>query len=178
MKTCAYCGAANLDEALTCSGCGTSPIQSGSLEPKEVNGNAVAHPEEEESESLLCPSCLEPNRSGAAFCLQCGGIIGASSGLAPLEAGFTRGHGNPRALDSHPKPIILIVVWVIFYPAILMNLRFIRMLVEDGYGRLPAALGIVVLGALIALCVYVLYWNTRNYLKRTQEIEPSGPADE
>jgi hypothetical protein len=115
---------------------------------------------------------LKPNRLTAGFCENCGGIIGATSGLAPLEAAWNRGHGNPRALDTHPKPIILIVVWLIFCPSMVGSLVVIGSLMSTRQLHSVAALSIICLLAWIGLCAYVLVWNTRNYYRRTQAPPP------
>jgi len=137
----------------------------------------AAIPADDEPQKALCPSCLEPNRLSAGFCDNCGGIIGATSGLAPLEAAWTKGHGNPRALDTHPKPIILIVVWLIFCPSMVASLRVITWLMGSRQMQGAAALFIILLTAWVGLCAYVLVWNTRNYYRRTQ-VAPPAEGDE
>ena len=173
MKTCSYCGHENPDEAAGCSGCGALPVVPRMTEPRLDPMPLAAFPAEDEPQKALCPSCLEPNRQSAGFCENCGGIIGATSGLAPLEAAWNKGHGNPRSLDTHPRPIILIVVWLLFCPSMVWSLLGIASLMSSRQMQVVAAFFIIVLMAWVGLCAYVLVWNTRNYYRRTRASAPA-----
>jgi len=123
----------------------------------EINNNSNTTPEGEEK--LLCCCCMSPNESSAYFCANCGAPLGWFSTLGPFESAFSEGYIVRRATENPHSPIILIGVWLIFFP-----------LITIGFGLISPGIDLSICnpllgGILILISVAILYKITRNYYK-------------
>jgi hypothetical protein len=77
MKLCDYCGRENVDDAVSCTGCGTQKFRCPKQEPIGVpSADAPAQSDEPEPDDLasrkLCDYCGRENAPDAARCYECG----------------------------------------------------------------------------------------------------------
>ena len=172
MKICAYCGR-DCEESLThCSECGTAEF----VVRKEKSLPVPAVPEREfpdvepdvapEEESLLCPSCLFPNRTEVTWCKRCGAPIGLTTAIVPTDAAHSVGFVYRGAVRGRPKPVVLFGVWLLFFPGWVANVFILYWIFtggsHDGHGL--GTIWLAIIG--IAISSTMLYRVTRNYFTR------------
>lgn len=176
MKKCAYCGHENADEATQCQQCGTgefvvpappSPAPRQKLDRvPEVPGPELHMHMLPEEESVLCTSCLLPNRPETTWCTRCGAPIASTTAIVPTDAIASLGRVFRGALRPHPTVPILLGVWLLFFPGFIMNisvllgmpLAFMRRTV----GLLAFCIACWLALAGIVICSIMLYRVTRN----------------
>lgn len=176
MKPCAYCGRDNEDNATHCRECGNAEFvvltaPSSATQPEMAQRMSIPDPEPDVSptgESALCTSCLFPNVPGTAFCKRCGAPVGFISTIGPLEHIYAEGHAYRQAVEGRPKPIILIGIWLLFFPSLLVCLRLMFS------GGKAAPLFILIFGGMAWICIMMLYRATKNYMKPRQEARDKG----
>jgi hypothetical protein len=115
------------------------------------------------NESIICPSCQAVNRRFEAFCRQCGAPIGATATLDPLNVIRAETQLYDKVLESRPKLIVVIGVWLLFFPILLVCLPgAIFLLIEhsSAIGFVAFWFGII----LSVVAVVMLYRTTKNYL--------------
>lgn len=171
MKSCAYCGRENPDEAKHCRECGTAEftVPSSPSVPAEPKIEAVAtvpDPEPDVSlddESVLCMSCLFPNRPEATWCKRCGAAIGPTTSLVPTDAIRMLGQFYRGAVHGRPKPLVLAGVWVLFLPGLVANSIVIFSVLDGAIGGGTGVIGFWLALGGGAICYTMLYRVTRNY---------------
>ncbi len=118
-----------------------------------------------ENEIIACMSCLAPNDEFADFCEKCGTPLSTSSTLDPLKVIRTEGFVVGKATTiQRPKFIILLGIWVLFFPTLLPSI--FMAISQVMYGAEFA--GFVFFWAAVAWSVFVsvvLYRVTKNYFK-------------
>ena len=68
----------------------------------------------ENSEKLLCPSCMAENLAVVDFCEKCGSPIGQFVNLDPLKRIYSQGWLYRRAASGRMLPFALLGMWIIF----------------------------------------------------------------
>lgn len=116
-----------------------------------------------EKETVVCVSCLAPNDAENDFCDECGTPISTTSTLDPLKT--IRSEGvlfDKAATTSKPKFIILLGIWILFFPALLAGafLLFTTVIMGAGFGGF---LSFWISVGLILMSLIILYRVTRNY---------------
>jgi ribosomal protein L40E len=184
MKSCAYCGRANEDDAMRCRECGTAqfvlPASPGTSSQGQSERVAeVQDPECDvpaDDEAALCTNCLFPNLPDASLCKRCGASMSYASIVGPLDAALASGFMWRGAVRGRPKPFVLVSVWVLFFPSLLWNLLVALSILTVGMTG-PASLAMLwfALG-FAAVAFMMLYQVTRNYLTipRRHLDEPFG----
>lgn len=125
--------------------------------------------------AITCPSCQAFNKPFAAFCEQCRTPLGATATLDPMNVIQAEGHLFRRALEGRPKLIVLLGVWVIFFPTLAVSgfsavsLIIVRRGPSD-FVFFWVSIGLAFLSALI------LYRITLNYL--TLPLRRADPDEE
>ncbi len=113
----------------------------------------------------LCPSCLQGVSYADSLCPHCGAPVSGTSGMAPWERTLAEGFIYRSAVAKPTKPIVLIGVWVIFFPSLVFN--GLLMMHEAKGGTMETGyLLFSLFGAIIS--VAALYQTTLNYFKRSQ----------
>lgn len=162
MKSCDYCGRDNRDDATHCQECGTNRFvvsKAPAMPPRKV---ARPDPDPDvppDGESQLCVSCLFPNLKMASVCKRCGVSLSAISTIGPLEQAYAEGHAFRQAVEGRPKFVVLVGIWLLFFPVFLLAL--VLMFTPGAGGLAPFFLG----GALALFCLVMLYRSTRNFFK-------------
>src|SRR5690349_742952 len=123
-----------------------------------------------------CMSCSALNNESAGFCEKCGSPIGAVSTLDPMGAIQAEGLMMQKALVGRPKFVVLVGIWVMFFPAALISgFAAIGLLTNiDGFGSFFFFLASTALTIVFSSFVYRV---TKNYLTipAPKEIEESRP---
>lgn len=114
-------------------------------------------------ELIACPSCLALIGRSEAFCHACGAPVGMTATLDPINSIRSQGFLISRALEGRPKPITLIGLWLLNFPA----------LVGGVFGaiylslHLDAFSGFIFFWFMIGIAVIsfaILYRVTKNYV--------------
>jgi hypothetical protein len=172
MKNCAYCGRENADETTHCRECGTSefvvsaPLTSPAQDSVEMVSE-VPEPEPEvppDGESALCTYCVFPNLPEVPWCKRCGASINYSSIVGPTDAAWASGFMWRGALRGHPKPFVIISVWILFLPKLLWDVGLIWLVLASGVRSLSAFATLWVGIFFSAIAIAMLYRVTKNYL--------------
>jgi hypothetical protein len=172
MKSCAYCGRENEDDAVRCRECGTaqfvlpaSPAASSQKQTEPVaEAPELESDESVEGEAALCTYCVFPNSPEAAWCKRCGASMSYASIVGPLDVAVASGFMWRGAVRGRPKPFVLISVWVLFFPKLVLNLLAALSVLVVGFAG-PWSLALFWLAlAFAAVAFMMLYQVTRNYL--------------
>jgi hypothetical protein len=175
LKNCSYCGRENQDSASQCWECGTE-FQTAKEEfaspPKKAEAFEVfPDPEPDVSpaeEIALCISCLFPNSPEAAWCKRCGAAISPTVTITMPDAALTVGCVYRNAVRGHPKPFVLMGVWLLFFPTLVFSLLAMLSALADRTNGLAAFFTFwVSVYHILVSCVllYRVTWNHFNIPK-------------
>ena len=126
-----------------------------------------------------CPSCQTVNPEFEAFCQKCGAPIGRTATLDPMNVIQAEGHLFRKAIEGRPKPIVLIGIWVAFFPALVGSAGIALVLVVKHENRADFVFFWCFVG-LSYMSFVILYRVTRNYLTipaKGQDAEDEGEHD-
>jgi len=128
-------------------------------------------PVEDLPEQILCPNCLTANAPAAHFCVDCGAPLSALSVIGPWERIQATGFAYRQAVSGPPKKIILLGIWLLFFPGIVTAAFWIGVLLpleENGWGQ---ARNMAILGFVCLVCAGILIRATTHYFKKTKTSE-------
>jgi hypothetical protein len=120
-------------------------------------------PTNDEGEMVICVSCLTQNTQAAAFCRKCGSPIGAVATLDPMQTIQAEGFLFRKALEGRPRPIVVLGVWILFFPMLALSVGFAIHLIFNPSGFSDFVFFWAFVGLAYAAFV-ILYRVTRNYL--------------
>jgi ribosomal protein L40E len=183
MKKCAYCGRENDDDATQCRECGTGEflapgpaptqplVEAGKDEAEAITPAEDSIPELSiPGESAVCPTCHTLNLPEVTFCRRCGAPIGFISTIGPLEAAYAEGFAYRRAVEGRPQFIIVVGIWLLFFPSLVASIGFSLSILKTGMDGIGGFVGLIRF-FLFWICVgfgvisaLMLYRVTRNYL--------------
>ncbi len=180
MKTCSRCKFENADDADYCGECG-SHIKTKAAASHKMPSLQLINPTDADDTtppdgSLLCTSCLHPNPPHTPFCKRCGAPIGAISAVGPLEHIYAEGFAYRQATEGRPKTIVLIGMWLLFFPPLVLALPLVAMIVNDGR-RSGAAFELILILLLAAISAAILIKVTLNYFKKPPTGSGNEPGD-
>jgi hypothetical protein len=120
-------------------------------------------------ESFLCPSCAYPVPVTDVFCRKCNSPIGLLTSPDPIQQAHMEGFVYAKALDRRPKLVVVIGVWLLFFPVFgFAAFGTIALLVNFTNNGLMGAV-------MFLLAVIVLYYSakmlfivTKNYFKKRE----------
>src|SRR3954453_6327000 len=118
----------------------------------------------ETGESVICPLCQTANKGFEAFCRHCGAPIGATATFDPLNVIRAETQLYREALEGQPKLIVLIGVWILFFPILLICLPGAVFLIVEhssAVGFMAFWFGVI----LSAVSIVMLYRVTKNYFR-------------
>jgi hypothetical protein len=118
----------------------------------------------EQNETSICPACLEPNNVFEAFCQSCGSPIGGISTLDPIQSIQTQGFLFRKAVDERPRLIVVVGMWILFFPALLASVYAAVKLISAG-GGLPNFIFFWAFVGLGYASIVILYRVTKNYVR-------------
>lgn len=167
MKTCGYCGRENEDSAVACRECGLSEFSQTSAEKAlKAKAQETIEPEPEmpdpeitaDQEAAICPFCLFPNLPNRQWCKSCGTPFNTSV-MGPFESALAEGFMWRSIVRGHPKPIVLITVWISCFPFVLFAAFAVLAALISGV-MLFVPIGVIY----AAIPGSLLYQVTRNFL--------------
>ena len=126
---------------------------------------------EEEAEGMVCPSCAAFIGPNETFCPACRAPVSLLANTDPIQRIQTEGFLYSRAVESRPKVVILVCVWLTFLPIAAISGGWLVILLTDGLGS--GGTGFVLFWIMAAACVFsvaMLYRITKNYLKYKPEM--------
>ena len=88
--------------------------------------------------------------------------MSSNATLMPWESTLARGFAFRQAVAKPRKPLILIGVWLIFFPELCFSTMLVINSIATGASFGPIELGISVSGVLSAA---ILYQTTRNFFR-------------
>lgn len=121
---------------------------------------------EEPEEGTVCPSCAAFIGINEVFCPECRAPISLLSTTDPFQRIQAEGYLYGRVVDSRPKPVILIGVWVLCLPWALLAIGFALSFLSEAEGT--GAGGFIFFWMWIAFAAVpavILFKVTRNYFK-------------
>jgi len=131
MKTCGYCGRENEDSAVVCRECGQSEFpETAKALAAQLESPVEKEPELPEpevgsgEEACICPFCLFPNLPEREWCKNCGAPFNTSV-MGPFECALAEGSMWRGVVRGRPKPIVLVIIWIWFFPAFLLGVTAI-----------------------------------------------------
>lgn len=113
----------------------------------------------ENEEGLVCSSCLFVNSPDATHCHECSVPIDGVDALQRIRSvGFT-----PRStVESPPKLVILIGVWMIFAPAVLLTPFLLY------FEKVQGFVATVWSSCVMVGSVCILYYATKHHVDRSR----------
>jgi len=117
---------------------------------------------------ITCPSCQALIDANETFCRECGAPITTAATLDPMGSIHAQGFMLRKAVDSRPKPIVLIGIWILFLPALAGSAYFAVYLITQQHGLSYFVFFWLSVG-LTYLSFRVLYQVTKNYFSPPPE---------
>jgi hypothetical protein len=124
---------------------------------------------------VVCPHCLARNAEGADFCFRCQMPLTAHAEIDPMGQIYAQGDTFRKAIGGPPRTIVLVGMWLIFGPALIMEIAILQptvsgMLHEGANGiDMRSALTAVVLflglAGMAVIYAVILYRLTRNFFR-------------
>ena len=114
----------------------------------------------EESDNICCPHCLELNNPNSPNCVKCGGPLLAISTIGPFERIETHGFAQREAINRPKRLIVVIGVWLLWFPALLACIIPVFLDPNAAFVLLPMSI----------LPIIIIFKTTRNYVKYRKEI--------
>jgi hypothetical protein len=171
MKNCGYCGRENEDSAVVCCECGLSEfpetaderaplarVHAPELEP-EMPEPDVASGEE----AAICPFCLFPNLPERQWCKNCGSPVNAPV-LDPFQAAIASGLMWRGVVRGRPKPIVLCMTWLLFFPMFLGDCFGIFLAAKSDQNSFAPLCQIVLSTIYSLIPIVILFQATRNFV--------------
>ena len=104
----------------------------------EEDSEAVYTPEDSipelpnSGETVVCTTCHTLNVPDVAFCRRCGAPIGFISTIGPLETAYAEGFAYRQAVQGRPKFIVVVGIWLIFFPVLVTMVAFSLSILKKG----------------------------------------------
>jgi hypothetical protein len=139
-------------------------------------GNAV--PEKRTAELDVCLQCCRPNPAGYHFCDFCNAPLSSAAATLPAWRPWAHGFAVRRAVRQVDSWFVLAGLWFIFAPQVFLFLGMAlpgstwelcrHAIHTDGLlvGLLTTLFLLLLVGAVSALYIAILFAATRNFLRR------------
>ncbi len=124
--------------------------------------NRLMQPEE----CTVCPACAALIGINEVFCPECGAPISLLANTDPLQRIYTEGYMYRKAVETKPKLIVVIGIWIIFAPVVVGAIGIVISIIFSGMGS--GFGGFIFFWIAIALGVFsavILFRVTKNYIK-------------
>ena len=119
------------------------------------------------ADNILCPSCGFSIDVNEVFCPKCEAPISLISNVDPMQIIRAEGLLIQRATERRPKLIVLIGVWILFFPFPIVGLLVVADVILNGSGQGMAGFFFFWGGiALSILGIAILFKVTRNYFRK------------
>ncbi|MBV9215312.1 MAG: hypothetical protein JO053_03975 [Acidobacteria bacterium] len=114
----------------------------------------------------ICPGCGADISTLEKYCPKCGAPTENVSNLDPASLPEAEGRAFQRAVSAPRKPIVVICVWLLFFPILVIGVMMIVQVVRDGVGTGAQNLIFFWMGVGgIVLAGNILYRVTSNYFR-------------
>lgn len=114
---------------------------------------------------IVCQSCLQENNSEAINCRFCNAPLILSGNSDPVRGLPNEGYAYSKAVEGKPKLVVLIGVWVMFFPLLLITGYSALSVIFTDIGG--GSLAFIIFWVSIAAFIFsfaMLYRVTKNYL--------------
>ncbi len=125
--------------------------------------------------TFVCFSCMQPNEYDRQFCKFCNAPISQTTSNDPLQIAYGEGLAYRKAMEGKPKPIVVVGVWIIFFPTFVVSALAVLATLVDGGGTMGFIL-FWIMFIVAAFCFTMLYRVTKNYVSM-EKVEHSEPED-
>ncbi len=119
---------------------------------------------------IVCQSCLQENNSEAINCRFCNAPLILSDNIDPVKGLPNEGYAYSKAVEGKPKLVVLIGVWVMFFPLLLITgFSALSVIFTDIGG---GSIAFIIFWVCIAAFIFsfaMLYRVTKNYLSANHE---------
>jgi len=113
--------------------------------------------------TILCVACMKENNAAATFCRFCNAALGLSDNPDHLQKLAMEGAVYAKAVEVKPNIVILVGVWLLFFPILIISLPTAISMMREGGG---GSTSFVMFWLLIITAVFsgaMIYKVTRNY---------------
>jgi len=113
--------------------------------------------------TILCVACMKENNGAATFCRFCNAALGLSDNPDPLQKLAFEGAVYAKAVEVKPNVVVLVGVWLLFFPILVFSLQSAISMMFDGGGGTES---FIMFWLLIITAVFsgtMIYKVTRNY---------------
>ncbi len=120
----------------------------------------------EPKDGVVCPACAAFVGVNEVFCPACGAPISLLANTDPLQRIYTEGYMYRKAVETKPKLIVVIGIWIMLGPAFVGTMIGAISLIVGGIGS--GFGGFIFFWILVALALFsfvVLSRVTKNYIK-------------
>jgi hypothetical protein len=116
-------------------------------------------------ETILCVSCMKENDKNAVYCRYCNAAAGLTNNPDPLQRLAHEGAVYSRAVERKPNRIVLIGVWLLFFPVLVFcAISAVSLAVGGEAGSLSFVLfWVLIIVSFFSLTM--IYKVTRNYFR-------------
>jgi hypothetical protein len=114
--------------------------------------------------TILCLACMKENNGAATFCRFCNHALGLSDNPDHLQKLAMEGAVYAKAVEVKPNIVILVGVWLLFFPVLIVSLPSAIWVMFEGGGGTES---FVVFWLLFIVAIFsgtMIYKVTRNYL--------------
>lgn len=114
---------------------------------------------------IVCLSCLKENDSAAVYCRYCNSALQVTNNPDPIQKLSHEGVVYSKAVEGKPKLVVLIGVWLLFFPVLIFSLiTAVSMAFEGERGSSGFIFfWFLVISAFFSLTM--IYKVTKNYFK-------------
>ena len=134
--------------------------------------------EDNESSTVLCPSCLKENPANAVYCNYCNSPFGINASTDPVQMAISEGRSLGDGVLKPRKAIVVYGMWAAFLPCF----AFFLFLSVAGFinGNEISIGGLVV--SLVSLVIslffgFILVKTTRNFFRFRKELKSANLSD-
>ncbi|MBA3600421.1 MAG: hypothetical protein H0W45_04160 [Acidobacteria bacterium] len=114
--------------------------------------------------TILCVACMKENNGAATFCRFCNAALSLTDNPDHLQRIAMEGALYAKAVEVKPNIVVLVGVWLLFFPILIVSLPSAISVMLEGEG---GTLSFVIFWILIITAIFsgtMLYKVTRNYL--------------
>lgn len=113
--------------------------------------------------TILCVACMKENNGAVTFCRFCNAALSLTDNPDHLQKIAMEGAVYAKAVEVKPNIVVLVGVWLLFFPILIVSLPSAISVMFEGGGGMPS---FVIFWILIIITIFsgtMLYKVTRNY---------------